>query len=306
MENSTFAQVGPCANTPLRLGKFSPRGQICGPVLGSCACGSRVDLEAAAARIPVPGTSTRVCAVVRTYAGQAASIGTTLQTMRASARAAGRPLELEVHIVNTDPRPLPPCFRSRLSFEAKCAADGFAIHERFDDIARASRAWHRRWCPNTTDFGYIQTDFTLLDLRWRGGCDFIHVTNGDNIYGVDFFRRHLDELIDKHPTAVVSAADFFCKTASPKLARMTGGLNITIHVKYAIKHVDLASMVFRTSYLDVRNATFVVNEIEERGKPLSSLGMYAADGIFAERVAQDVGEERAREIHGHGPLLFHL
>ena len=84
------------------------------------------------------------------------------------------------------------------------------------------------------------------------------MTNGDNIYGVDFFRRHLDELIDKHPTAVVSAADFFCKTASPKLARRTGGLNITIHVKYAIKHVDLASMVFRTSYLDVQNATFVV------------------------------------------------
>ena len=85
----------------------------------------------------------------------------------AAAPAAGRPLELEVHIVNTDRRPLPPCFRSRLSFEAKCAADGFAIHERFDDIARASRAWHCRWCPNTTDFGYIQTDFTLLDLRWR-------------------------------------------------------------------------------------------------------------------------------------------
>jgi len=33
--------------------------------------------------------------------------------------------------------------------------------------------------------------------------------------------------------------------------------------------------------------------------------LHAADGELAEDVATDAGE-RAREIHGHGPLLFHL
>ena len=34
------------------------------------------------------------------------------------------------------------------------------------------------------------------------------VTNGDNLYHVDFFRRHLDAMHD--PTVVATAVDFYC------------------------------------------------------------------------------------------------
>ena len=33
--------------------------------------------------------------------------------------------------------------------------------------------------------------------------------------------------------------------------------------------------------------------------------MVAADGALAELIARKVGKGRAREIHGHGPLVFH-
>jgi len=151
---------------------------------------------------------------VRTFAGHDRTLGTALQTLRASARAAGRPVALEVHLVNTDPRPLPPCLLRSVAREAaRNASDGFHLVARFDPtsasdlFARRGDDWKRRWRVGE-DYGYVQTDLALLDLRKRKGCDFYHVTNGDNVYHVDFLRRHLDE---HQGGAVITGVDFFCE-----------------------------------------------------------------------------------------------
>ena len=41
-------------------------------------------------------------------------------------------------------------------------------------------------------------------------------------------------------------------------------------------------------------------------RPQGGNAMVAADGALAELIARKVGKGRAREIHGHGPLVFHL
>ena len=84
-----------------------------------------------------------------------------------------------------------------------------------------------------------------------------------------------------------------------------------------MKSIDLAAMLFKSQYLDRKNLTFIVRRYE-RGRrlapgrrrpgnrPQGANSMVAADGALAELIARKVGKGRAREIHGHGPLVFHL
>ena len=53
---------------------------------------------------------------------------------------------------------------------ANASAAGFAVHARLDGrLARRAAAWRRRWGLAGEDWGYVQTDLALLDLRRRGG-----------------------------------------------------------------------------------------------------------------------------------------
>ena len=84
-----------------------------------------------------------------------------------------------------------------------------------------------------------------------------------------------------------------------------------------VNRIDLAAMLFKAPYLDRKNMTFIVRRYE-RGRrlaagrrrpgnrPQGGNAMVAADGALAELIARKVGKGRAREIHGHGPLVFHL
>lgn len=226
--------VGDCRGTKLRE---SPAHR-CRHVKSVCACGSKEALSAAAAaaREPVPGTPNRVCAIVRTFAGHDRTLGTALQTLRASARAAGRPVAFEVHHVNTDPRPLPPCLLRSVALEAaRNASDGFRLVARFDQtFARRGDDWKRRWRVGE-DYGYVQTDLALLDLRKRKGCDFYHVTNGDNVYHVDFLRRHLDE---HQGGAVITGVHFFSHLVAESRARSGGKYDFS-RAKLEVGRIDL-------------------------------------------------------------------
>ncbi|CAH0372508.1 unnamed protein product [Pelagomonas calceolata] len=294
-------RVGACDNR-LDVGRQGSHGVTCRPVGGNCACGRPADLDAAAARTgaapggPATRNATRICAYVRSYNGHKSVIGTMLQTMRAAVRAAGTPVDLEVHLANTDWRlPLLPCFRRRVAFEASCvdqnASGSFEIHERFDDrYQRAETAFRRRWGVTVKkDYGYILTDLWLLEMRRRGGCDFIHVTNGDNIYHVDFFRHQL-AVFNARPDVGSTAVDFSCH------------LRRNFHsVAFNYTHIDLGCMLVRPSAM--RNMTFAVRLFED-GKPQpSKRRLYAADGFLAAELAR---RAPAVPIHDHGPLFFHL
>ena len=75
------------------------------------------------------------------------------------------------------------------------------------------------------------------------------MTNGDNLYHVDFFRRHLDEM--RNPEVVMTAVDFY----SHHHKRFSA-------VEYKVGSIDLATQLFRASYLDARNATYVAGPYE--------------------------------------------
>ena len=220
-----------------------------------------------------------------------------------------------------DARDVGPAFRRNVELEKNRSdmEDGFEVHNHFDGTTQKRAAAWLSEQGIKEDYGYVQTDLALLELRKRGGCDFIHVTNGDNLYHVDFFRRHLDAMHD--PTVVATAVDFYCH----HVKKFT-------EVAYRIGQIDLATQLFRAAYLDARNATFVTGPYERDCKnqkcdlsayfrkklanvdwqnldvdsEWSRLRIFNADGHFAKDISRDVGHAGRRAIHGHGPLLWHL
>ena len=115
--------------------------------------------------------------------------------------------------------------------------------------------------------------------------------------------------------AITTALSTGASVALPTRSVVTDLTSSPGHLR--VKHIDLAAMLFKAQYLDRKNMTFIVRRYE-RGKrlaagrrrpgnrPQGAGSMVAADGALAELIARKVGKGRAREIHGHGPLVFHL
>ena len=186
---------------------------------------------------------------------------------------------METHFINTDRRPLGHTFTSRIS---RFKNESMHLH-RYVDPARWGIG---PGLPlNLTEYGYVATDLALLKLRRRGGCDYVlveprartlvshrrqprprrsrrtsrdrprrrranrsQVTNGDNVYHVDFFRRILDEM-DAPGEPVAVATDFWCHLVPKEFAANR------IHAEFAIGAFDLGAGLFRASYLDAKNET---------------------------------------------------
>ena len=203
-----------------------------------------------------------------------------------------------------DARDVGPAFRRNVELEKNRSdmEDGFEVHNHFDGTTQKRAAAWLSEQGIKEDYGYVQTDLALLELRKRGGCDFIHVTNGDNLYHVDFFRRHLDEM--RNPEVMMTAVDFY----SHHRKRF-------MKVEFRVSGIDLATQVFRAAYLDARNATYVTGpcsgwreayangdgQAEARRKRI-----FNADGHFAKGISNHVGPPGRRAIHSPGPLLWHL
>ena len=126
-------------------------------------------------------------------------------------------------------------------------------------------------------------------MRQRGGCDFIHVTNGDNIYHVDFFRHQL-AVFNARPDVGSTAVDFSCH-----------GLKRFQRVRFKTGKVDLGCMLVRPSAM--RDMTFVLDRFGQGKRQPSHLKIFAADGFLAWKLAR---RAPAVPIHDHGPLFFHL
>ena len=86
-------------------------------------------------------------------------------------------------------------------------------------------------------------------------------------------------------------------------------------VEFRVSGIDLATQVFRATYLDARNATYVTGpcsrwreayangdgQAEARRKRI-----FNADGHFAKDISNHDGPPGRRAIHSPGPLLWHL
>ena len=121
---------------------------------------------------------------------------------------------------------------------------------------------------------------------------------------------------DAMKSTVLTGVDFYSHLVAEDRARRGQPYESSPgHLR--VKAIDLAAMLFKATYLDRKNMTFIVRRYE-RGKrlaagrrrpgnrPQGANSMVAADGALAELIARKVGKGRAREIHDHGPLVFHL
>jgi len=243
---------------------------------------------AAPAAAPAPAmantTLAKVCVLVRTYDGHAAKIQAALETLLASVQARAG-LTLEAHVLNTDPRPFSGCFqRGVQAARAKGQDGGHFLHEgHYQDP--------KPWWKAGPEYGYVATDLALLKLRKRGGCDYVLVTNGDNIFHVDFFRRVLAEF-DANPAAAAVAVDFWCH-----------GQRRWKFAKFRVGDLDLSAALYKASYLDSKNATFLIGAPPPPRRWMSARA-FVADGLLAERVFNDLGPQRARVVHDR--LVYHL
>ena len=102
-------------------------------------------------------------------------------------------------------------------------------------------------------------------------------------------------------------------------------------VEYKVGSIDLATQLFRASYLDAHNRTYITGPYErdcvnkkcdlsaylrrrrrdppnvvEPDSELSRLRIFNADGHFAKEISNHVGPPGRRAIHSPGPLLWHL
>ena len=121
---------------------------------------------------------------------------------------------------------------------------------------------------------------------------------------------------DAMKSTVLTGVDFYSHLVAEDRARR-GQPYESSPAHLRVKSIDLAAMLFKAPYLDRKNMTFIVRRYE-RGRrlaagrrrpgnrPQGANAMVAADGALAELIARKVGKGRAREIHGHGPLVFHL
>ena len=151
-----------------------------------------------------------VCVVVRTYAGeQAAALPAMLASLISAgdhARGKNCSLRMTADVVPTDPAEWSAAaetYNSIVGLSQQphfAASNGFRIraHRRANQSS-LEEYWHARCgkrpvgtCGPAGDCGYIQTDLTLQHVLARSGanaCDYVLVTNGDNLYSRSLFRH---------------------------------------------------------------------------------------------------------------------
>ena len=307
--------VGACHGNALQPHKGVPLlDYICDRIGNLCACGRASEIRAAAARTVARSTSRggrprKICAIVRTYDGHASKIQPMLETLLASVRAADRGgLVLEAQLLNTDKnRKLGQYFHSRT--DAGRSELDYSVrltHYKDPDFWIPPEIKSDKTVKLDNEYGYVATDLALLNLRKRGGCDFILVTNGDNLYHIDFVQKALYEMDSRSSTktealsyapdsaVAVVAVNYWCHYHGGKVTKS----------QLRLGKVDLGAIIFRAAYLDAKNETFLLGAIHNPAELKQHWRIVGADGYMANRVRSDLGDSRAKVIDE--TLFFHI
>lgn len=250
-----------------------------------------------------------LCAIVRTYEAQTEQLPALLASLTASGGA-----DLSIYV---------------LSKGADAGADGAALDRASENnsvvdhyIATLNRVLNRRAIRriddivdererlfflaqsrlSVPDYGYVRTDLTLRWLGEQRACDKLLVTNGDNLYGYDFFptvRQAMTPISD-----ALAAATFFVHDY-PQLPRwqpserwgaLRGGRDVEFEPQFVRTRVDLGAIVTDMAFLMAEGIDFVLSDLEageidaDGDDTFAKRRIVEADGVFAEYVA----------LHSHG------
>ena len=140
------------------------------------------------------------------------------------------------------------------------------------------------------DAGYVITDAVLEEVVRAGTCDFVVVTNGDNLYGADFVpavRREFRAGFDLVATNFISRYSFDMDLFKVGVVGpYHAGPNAEFKPRFAVGQIDLGAAAVRVRVLRDTGVRFVVDRLAAQpdGKDIS---FAKCDGHFFERLASN-------------------
>jgi hypothetical protein len=203
-----------------------------------------------------------VCVIVRTYWGHQQTLPALILSLASQGYR-----NLSFHLINTDPKPLGNAeilltsVRNVLDASRSCLTDSLTLWN-------ISYSDGRKFLNETgwagVDFGYAQTDLVVNSLLLKSYCDYLLVTNGDNLYLRSFLSYAVEEMRKKVDSGLI-AVDYLAKFSR----------QITTEIR--VGAIDLGCVLLRAKFLQQHSLSFVKT---------CSGNFYAADGLFFVKALQ--------------------
>jgi len=142
------------------------------------------------------------------------------------------------------------------------------------------------------DYGFIVTDLVMEDLLAEPGCEYVLVTNGDNLYTPSFFTRALaglDTGVDAVATHFVSRYNYTADVIAYQRDHLQGcgpqtpGPAHEFVPLFREACLDLGASLFRKSLLQRTGARFILNDLRHKDRKdyITTRHGYR-DGLFFE------------------------
>jgi hypothetical protein len=262
-----------------------------------------------------------VCVIARTYAGKRSNL-----LAFAASLAVGRPPRLSVTFVDTDTRT--PYEGLPASIEAlNTWVFGGPVASLSPRTPRDRLSLFPQY--KAEDHGYILTDLVLEDLlasraeaRGRGlleddlPCAYFLVTNGDNVYGAQWWAGALGEAAAQRADVVgthfVSHYDWPGSPIREPLwekVRLYGqcgpwrpGRDVEVAANFKPACIDLGAALFSAAVLESSGARFIVDRLRAGNPTGRGINPMEADGEFFARLA---ALPRAKAVLVRRTLMMH-
>ena len=236
---------------------------------------------------PVPS----FCVIVRTTHKHKVSLWALMMSLLVN-----RPPKLAVYVVNTDKGGGFPELRQMVQHANRLT--GIKIFHDMGAIVNNSAAQQALGpgfnVTSLQDFGYVLTDLVMEHILKVRDCEFMLVTNGDNLYGSDFFRAVVPPIQQGHNLVAVHFVTHHPRDGSRShtCGPYRAGTDMEIETGFEIGCVDLGAAVFATNIVERLNIRFALNALRQNPQA----GLYAADGITFMEMVKDINT-RATVVH---------
>ena len=204
---------------------------------------------------------------------------------------ANRPPRLNVFLVNTVESPFPSL--PDMIEHANIISNSQIFHD-VTNMFNVSSSRARFGDVDFDKYGYIITDMVLeyilqqQDENHANLCEYVLVTNGDNLYGNGFFQAAWEKIREGFNVIgvhFISHHNWPPPTPEQVCGPRRGGTDLEIHSALKRNCMDLGGAMFSRSLIgDIR---FIITEIHRAKVDFSRL--HGADGYFFERITQQNG-----------------
>ena len=223
----------------------------------------------------------RFCVIVRTVIFHQSKLYALMMSLLTN-----RPPSLQVFLVNTDASPFPSL--QDMTEHANHMAGSQIFHD-VTHLFNASSARDRFGDVNFDRYGFVVTDMVMEHiLQLPDQCEYLLITNGDNLYGNGFFPAVWEKIREGFNAIGVHFISHY-EWAPPPPDQPCGSLRggADLEVRSAIKRncMDMGGAVFSLSL--VRNIRLVITEMV--WAKVDTTRSQSADGYFFDALMQQDG-----------------